>query len=73
MDTQDDKLNSAPVNPTAPAGARPAWDNVVEKFARDYLNDRRSERRWRVFFRLAWLVAAFALAYGMVKIGRAHV
>ncbi len=63
MDTQDDKLNPAPGN--APA-ARPAWDNVVEKFARDYLQDRRSERRWRVFFRLAWLVAAFALAYGMV-------
>ena len=63
MDTQDDSLNSTPTSPTA---ARPAWDNVVEKFAHDYLNDRRSERRWRVFFRLAWLVAAFALAYGMV-------
>ena len=31
-------------------------DNVVEQFARDYLRDRLSERRWRVFFRLSWLV-----------------
>ncbi len=37
--------------------AAPPWarvDNVVEQFARDYLKDRRSERRWRIFFRLFW-------------------
>jgi protease-4 len=27
----------------------------MAQFARDYLADRRTERRWRVFFRLAWL------------------
>jgi protease-4 len=28
---------------------------VLEQFARDYLRDRRSDRRWRTFFRLIWL------------------
>ena len=42
----------------------------MEKFAREYLDDRRSERRWRLFLRVTWialllLVAlAFALAVG---------
>ena len=60
MNTPDDF--STPATP-APASARPAWDNVVEKFARDYLNDRRSERRWRVFFRLAWLAVLLLIVY----------
>ena len=59
MDTLDD-----PLNPQPPAAApRPAWDNVVEQFARDYLKDRRSERRWRIFFRLAWLAVAVLLVF----------
>ncbi len=41
--------------PTAAPSAR-NLDPVVEQFARDYFQDRRSERRWRVFFRLAWLL-----------------
>ena len=40
----------------APAAVAPTIDpRVVEDFARAYLKDRRSERRWRVFFRFAWL------------------
>jgi protease-4 len=39
---------------------RPAWSLAIEQFGRDYLRDRRSERRWRIFFRLAWL-GLFAL------------
>ena len=38
--------------PAAQAGSAP-WsgiDHVVERFARDYIRDRRSERRWRIFF-----------------------
>jgi protease-4 len=46
--------SSAPIVAAAPP--RGKWDDVVESFARDYLKDRRSERRWRVFFRLAWLL-----------------
>lgn len=31
-------------------------ESVIERFARDYLRDRRSDRRWRMFFRLMWLL-----------------
>ena len=44
-----------------PAAASPAWSATAEKLARDLLDERRSERRWRIFFRLAWL-ALFAIA-----------
>lgn len=54
---------TTPEDPT-PA-ASPAWNPTAETLARDLLNERRSERRWRNFFRLAWLallaVVAFAL------------
>ena len=59
----------APVAASAPAGA-PAWggmDHVVEQFARDFLNDRRSERRWRVFFRLAWLLLLVVVAWSLLS------
>jgi protease IV len=57
--------------PEAPATAapalpeRPSWDGVAEKFARDYLHDRRSERRWRLFFRWAWLILMVALVWAI--------
>jgi protease-4 len=41
--------------PSAQAAGAAAYEALVAQFARDYLADRRSERRWRVFFRLAWL------------------
>jgi protease-4 len=57
---------SATAPPAAAApGARPPWDGVVERFARDYLRDRRSERRWRVFFRLAWLLLFALVVWGL--------
>ena len=65
METQEPFLNPDPSARAAAAPARPAWDGVVEKFARDYLRDRRSERRWRVFFRLAWLTVVAVVAYTM--------
>ncbi|HKX44078.1 MAG TPA: signal peptide peptidase SppA [Burkholderiaceae bacterium] len=43
----------------------PAGDTLAEQFARAYLMDRRSERRWRVFFRLSWLLLVIAIAYGV--------
>ena len=49
-----------PVGPSSPEpgrdGASGGFDALAAQFARDYLQDRRSERRWRVFFRLAWLL-----------------
>jgi protease-4 len=47
----------------APAGV--ATDGLAEQFARAYLMDRRSERRWRIFFRLSWLLLVIAIAYGV--------
>jgi protease-4 len=41
------------------------WDSLGEQFASAYLKDRRSERRWRVFFRLAWLILAIVIAYAV--------
>jgi protease-4 len=38
-------------------------NGVIEQFARDYLKDRRSERRWRTFTRLSWLLLLLVLAF----------
>jgi protease-4 len=55
----------APPAAAAPAAAAPAavalaaapeWAGSLEAVARDLLSDRRSERRWRIFFRLMWLL-----------------
>ena len=53
--------------PEAPGPA--AWngmDQVYEQFAREYLRDRRSERRWRVFFRFAWLMLLVVVAWSLI-------
>jgi len=58
-----------PAPPPAPSTAAaaptpgPRWDGVVEQFARNYLADRTAERRWRTFFRLAWLGVFIAIAW----------
>jgi len=49
---------------TLPA-AVPAWSTVAEELARDMLRERRSERRWRIFFRLAWLVVSVVVAFSL--------
>jgi protease-4 len=49
--------------PAAPA--RTALETLAEQFARDYLRDRRSERRWRLFFRITWLLFAMSVAYAI--------
>ncbi|WP_088281643.1 S49 family peptidase [Ideonella sp. A 288] len=38
-----------------PSASRPAVEQTLERLAHELLQDRRSDRRWRVFFRLAWL------------------
>ena len=78
MSSQDPSQDAStpPSSHPEPAAAAPAvavsgpasWqgmDNVVEQFARDYLQDRRSERRWRVFFRLAWLFVLAVIAWSL--------
>jgi protease-4 len=50
----------------APAPAsRNGWEAALEQFARAYLRDRRSERRWRIFFRLMWLLLFVAVAWSI--------
>jgi protease-4 len=46
--------------------ARPPWAVAIEDFGRDYLRDRRSERRWRIFFRLAWLVLFVLIVWAII-------
>lgn len=45
----------APPGPPAAAVSTPL-EQTLAMFARDYLADRRAERRWRVFTRLSWLI-----------------
>ena len=57
---------SSPAPVAAPAAAD-GWNRLAEQFARDYLRDRRSERRWRIFFRLVWIAALVALVWFFVS------
>jgi protease IV len=62
---QDDlstPIGSTPVPATsAPAG----YERSVERLAQELLAERRTERRWRVFFRLAWLGLFLAIVWGV--------
>jgi protease IV len=51
----------------AMAASRAAMDDVIEQFAREYLHDRRSDRRWHVFFRLAWLLLVVAVVWTLLS------
>lgn len=48
----------------ARAAGMPA-ESGLERIARELLLQQRSERRWRVFFRLAWLGLAIAVAFAL--------
>jgi protease IV len=66
---------NAPPTASAPApvaAPRPAVEAPLETVARALLQDRRSERRWRVFFRLAWLGIVLALLWGLF-VARNHI
>ena len=58
--------------PTAPPRlVSAALEDNVQRLLKTLVNDRRIERRWRVFFRLAWLVLVLALVWG-VAAQRSH-
>jgi protease-4 len=74
MTSTDDPSAELPPSLTARAAAtpRPALEATLESVAQQLLADRRSERRWRVFFRLAWLGIVLALLWGLF-VARDHV
>ena len=69
MTPQDPPLFSDPPPPApapVPVAATPTpLEGALEQFASAYLRDRRSERRWRIFFRLLWLLFFVAIAWGI--------
>ena len=64
-DFPNDGAPAAPLPAAAAAAPRPAYEAALESLARDLMRDRRSERRWRVFFRLAWLGLVLAVLWGL--------
>ncbi len=47
----------------APVASLATLERTVDRLAGELLNDRRNERRWRIFFRLAWLGLVMAVAW----------
>ena len=68
--TEPPPLPPQAVAPAAPP--RPAYEAALEQVARAMLKERRSEQRWRVFFRLAWLGLVLAVAWALF-VARNHV
>jgi protease IV len=66
MSTPEDQLPPVAATSIAADAPRRSWDGVAEQVARDMLRDRRAERRWRIFFRLAWLLLVLAVAYALI-------
>ena len=49
------------------AAISPGFESALERLAAQLLRQQRSDRRWRVFFRLCWLAFALALAWGLMS------
>jgi protease-4 len=68
MTPTDDPAAEVPQPPTSARAAMPPsppMQSTLETLAQLLMRDRRSERRWRVFFRLAWLGVALALLWSL--------
>ena len=57
---------SAPVRTPTPLPSLAGHESTLEQLARVLLADRRSERRWRIFFRLAWMGIVLALMWALL-------
>ena len=82
MTPQDDPTPSPAPNAVAPPSlasaphadaptALPALETTLESLARELMQERRVERRWRIFFRLAWLGLVVAFVWLLLP-DRAH-
>ncbi len=71
MNTQDEGAAAGPAtaatSPPPPLQVSARLESALEQAAAELLRDRRSERRWRIFFRLAWLALALAIAWGLMS------
>lgn len=61
----DDTPSPAPAPAPGPLPA--GLEASIERIARELLRQQRSERRWRVFFRLAWLGLVVAVAWALLS------
>jgi protease IV len=53
--------------PPAPAAPAVGMERTLEQLGRELLAERRTDRRWRLFFRLAWLGLFAVLAWGLLS------
>jgi protease IV len=56
---------AARVAPAAAAPAPAGFESSLEKIARELLRQQRTERRWRIFFRLAWFGLVLAIVWAL--------
>jgi protease-4 len=64
-DFPTEPASTPPPRPNAAPAQRPMMEATLDSVARELMRDRRSERRWRVFFRLAWMGIVLALLWGL--------
>ncbi|SHL96659.1 S49 family peptidase [Rhizobacter sp. OV335] len=64
---------ATPVPPPAPApvavtaaAARPSMEETVDELARAFFKDRRTDRRWKLFFRWSWLLVFAVIAWALI-------
>ena len=62
------------ISPSAPEASAPraSLENSLQTLASEMLRERRAERRWRIFFRLAWLLLAAVLVWLALSDRRTH-
>jgi protease-4 len=71
MTTPNDDLPPPMRDPIgSPPVVAPAHEPMLADLARDFLRERRTERRWRTVFRLFWLLLAGLLVYSLWLQGR---
>src|SRR5512147_1347780 len=77
MNPQEPYLPSSTLPPDPPAPVPPpprgpsSFERGMARFTDEMLRERRADRRWRVFFRLAWLILFIIIAWALF-VGRGH-
>src|SRR4249920_2382995 len=62
---------AAPAAASAPPRGPSSFERGMALFTQQLLRERRADRRWRVFFRLAWLILFIVIAWSLF-VGRGH-